>query len=231
MRETKSLVELTTDAIICFIREQGIDVGGKLPNEYQLAEQLKVSRSTVREAVRILVSRNILEVRQGSGTYVSEKRGIHEDPLGFTLIKDTLKLTKDLFEIRYLLEPRVAELAALHASEEDIRELKELKEAIAEKVGKEDLEHIDLDIRFHSVIARASGNVAMNHLVPIINQSISLYNDYYTTEESVEEMLVSHEEIYQAIRAHNSSAASDATLLHITKIRNFLQKNINQNLL
>jgi len=219
----KSLVEKTTDAIVGYIKKNNLIIGSKLPNEYDLAKELEVSRSTLREAVRILVSRNILEVRQGSGTYVSEKRGVTEDPLGFSLIKDTFKLTKDLFEIRYLLEPKVALLAAENASDEDIQELHELKCEIETAVDQPGSRHFELDIRFHSVIARASDNVAMNHLIPIINQSINLYNDFYTNEQSKNEMLVSHQNIYDAIKEKDSSAAYDAMLLHIAKIKQRLK--------
>lgn len=225
----KSLVSRTTESIIQYIKENNLTVGSKLPNEYQLAEELDVSRSTLREAVRTLVSRNILEVRQGSGTYVSEKRGVTEDPLGFSLIKDTLKLTEDLFEIRYLLEPKVAQLAATNASKKDLEEMLEIKEEIEKAVDEPGSRHFELDIRFHSVIARASGNVAMNHLIPIINQSINLYNDFYTSEESKSEMLLSHQEIYDAIEEKNSSAAYDAMLLHIAKIRQKLKRRIKEN--
>ena len=83
----RPLVERTADAIIKFITSENLTAGDKLPNEYELAKTLDVGRSTIREAVRSLVSRNILEVRQGSGTYVSENTGISDDPLGFALSK------------------------------------------------------------------------------------------------------------------------------------------------
>ncbi|EUJ47889.1 FadR/GntR family transcriptional regulator [Listeria rocourtiae] len=85
MRE--NLVENTADKLLEYIRVKEFKLGDKLPNEYALAEELHVGRSTIREVVRILVARNILQVRQGSGTYISEGKGIAKDPLGFSLIK------------------------------------------------------------------------------------------------------------------------------------------------
>ncbi|MBP2855705.1 FadR family transcriptional regulator, partial [Acinetobacter baumannii] len=76
MEENKTLVEVTTDKILRYLKEMQLQVGDKLPNEYELSDYLEVGRSTVREAVRALASRNILEVRQGAGTFVSDKRGI-----------------------------------------------------------------------------------------------------------------------------------------------------------
>lgn len=218
----KSLVMLTTDAILDYLNKNKLEVGDKLPNEYDLSKQLDVSRSTLREAVRILVSRNILEVRQGSGTYVSAKKGITDDPLGFSLVNDTLKLTADLFELRYLLEPHVAAMAALNATKKDIEELQSVKEQIEESVKEDSTKHFELDIQFHSIIARASNNVAMNHIVPVIHKSIWLYNDFYTSEESKRDMIKFHQEIFDAIKSGNSVKANEAMLLHIAMIREAL---------
>ncbi|MFZ1603926.1 MAG: GntR family transcriptional regulator, partial [Enterococcus aquimarinus] len=100
-----TLVDQTTERIFRFISEAGYQVGDKLPNEYTLAKELEVGRSTLREAMKMLVSENVVEVRHGSGTYVKNLQRDSEDPFGFSKIKDSLKLTHDLFEVRLLIEP------------------------------------------------------------------------------------------------------------------------------
>ena len=77
----KSRVDLAVDQIIQVILDRDMKAGDKLPNEYDLARELGVGRSTVREAIKRLVARNILTARQGAGTFVSEKNGVPEDPL------------------------------------------------------------------------------------------------------------------------------------------------------
>lgn len=73
----RPLVEKAAERLLELILERDYKNGDKLPNEYELAQDLEVGRSTVREAVRSLATRNILEVRQGSGTYISsKKRGV-----------------------------------------------------------------------------------------------------------------------------------------------------------
>ncbi|WEM59119.1 GntR family transcriptional regulator [Streptococcus parauberis] len=79
----KPLVGQKVDQLLDLILERNYETGAKLPNEFELAEDLNVGRSTIREAVRTLVARNILEVKQGSGTFISPKRGVSEDPLVF----------------------------------------------------------------------------------------------------------------------------------------------------
>lgn len=221
----KSLIEQTSESILNYIITNNLSTGDKLPNEYKLAEEVNVGRSTLREAVRTLVSRNILEVRQGSGTYVSENTGIVDDPLGFSFVKDTLKLTEDLFEIRYLLEPRVAGLAATNATEEQIEELDKIRLEIEEKIGEFSDKHFEKDIEFHKLVSEMSGNVAMSNLVPVINQSISLYNDYYTSNRIKDETIVSHREIVDAIRSRDPILAEDVMRIHIITNRRSLSQN------
>lgn len=226
----KSLIEQTSESILNYIITNNLSTGDKLPNEYKLAEEVNVGRSTLREAVRTLVSRNILEVRQGSGTYVSENTGIVDDPLGFSFVKDTLKLTEDLFEIRYLLEPRVAGLAATNATEEQIEELDKIRLEIEEKIGEFSDKYFEKDIEFHKLVSEMSGNVAMSNLVPVINQSISLYNDYYTSNRIKDETIVSHREIVDAIRSRDPILAEDVMRIHIVRNRRSLSQNKKNNL-
>lgn len=224
------LADKIADSIIELIIENNLKAGDKLPNEYELAEELQVGRSTLREAVRSLNTQNILEVRQGSGTYVSQNIGISKDPLGFKFIKDTWRLTEDLFALRYILEPEVAMLAAQNRTEEEQLHLEELANQIEEAVQETTNLHFELDIQFHSTIAEMSGNIAMVHLVPVINQSITLYNHYYTNEQSKVEMVDSHREIVESIRNQDSVEARNAMQRHLSNIRQKLDDNVDLNI-
>lgn len=84
----KSLSRKIADDIISFILEENLHPGDKLPNEAILCERLNVGRSSLREAMRALVSRNIVTIQQGSGTYVASSTGVADDPLGLSFIKD-----------------------------------------------------------------------------------------------------------------------------------------------
>ncbi|MFV0560987.1 MAG: FadR/GntR family transcriptional regulator [Enterococcus sp.] len=229
MEEIKTLAEQTTDKLIYYIKENNLTVGDKLPNEYELSDYLAVGRSTVREAVRALVSRNILEVRQGAGTFISERKGIATDPLGFSLIKDQDQMIRDLFELRYLLEPKMAALAAKNATDEQIFYLLELATKIEKSFYKGNQEHVQWDIEFHKVIAEASGNVALSHIMPIINESIALFNKNYNSEELKIETVELHKEIVEAIRERDEIAALDAMTVHMLSNRREVRKIIKKN--
>ena len=113
VQESKELPlsEKVANQISDLIKEQNIAVGDRLPNEFELAEKLNVGRGTIREAVKILVARNCLEIRRGKGTFVTAALGKVEDPLGFEFIKDKIKLSEELYEIRVHMEPWISSLA------------------------------------------------------------------------------------------------------------------------
>ena len=119
--EKQTLGEIAAQKLLGMIQDKGYTAGDKMPTEAELVERLGVGRNTVREALRILMSRNIVTIRQGSGTFISDKNGVADDPLGFSMIEDRRKLTEDLIQIRVMLEPPIAALAAQNATEEDVR--------------------------------------------------------------------------------------------------------------
>ena len=115
----KLLASQVEDALMDDILNKPVPIGEKIPNEYELAEMYGVGRSTIRETVKSLVSKGILEVRQGSGTYVIGTDTLENDPLGFSKYEDKYKLALELFEVRLMLEPEIAALAAQKATEQD----------------------------------------------------------------------------------------------------------------
>ena len=106
--DKKLLGDRIEDGLMRYILEEPVEVGQKIPNEFELAQRFGAGRSTIREAVKGLVSRGILEVRRGSGTYVISTNSIEADPLGFGRIEDKYKLALDLFEVRLMIEPEIA---------------------------------------------------------------------------------------------------------------------------
>ena len=83
--EEKSLPQKISEDIISLILEENLQPGDKLPNETILSERLNAGRSSVREAMKLLASRNIVTIRQGSGTYIASSPGMVEDPLDLPL--------------------------------------------------------------------------------------------------------------------------------------------------
>jgi len=165
MKKSKGvpLSEQTAEKIINLIKEQNLKPGDKLANEFELADQLEVSRSTVREAIKLLISRNILEIRKGSGTFISDKQGIPDDPLGLIFAERDDKLALDLVDVRLMLEPEIAAMVATRATEEQRKHIMEQCLKVEEVILKGE-EYREEDIRFHRCIAEASGNQIIERL-------------------------------------------------------------------
>lgn len=225
--QPKSLGEQTSERIIQLIIENDLNVGDKLPNEYELAQQLDVGRSTIREAIKALTSRNVLEIKRGSGTFISQKCGISDDPLGLMFVKDKMKLATDLLEVRFMIEPRIASLAATNATDEEIKNMEDLCNQVEELILKNE-PHVDLDIEFHKAIAKSSKNIVTVNLIPIINRSITLFIDV-TNKQLKQETIDTHREILEAIKRRDANAAHDAMVLHLIHNRRNINKIINEN--
>ncbi|MFR5389127.1 MAG: FadR/GntR family transcriptional regulator [Eubacterium sp.] len=121
--DERNLPQKISEDIISFILNEHLQPGDKLPNEAHLAKELNIGRSSLREAMKLLASRNIVTIRQGSGTYVASSPGVVDDPLGFTFIPDKKKLVQDLLEVRFLLEPAIAAMSATYADDNDIEKI------------------------------------------------------------------------------------------------------------
>ncbi|MDR2869403.1 MAG: FadR family transcriptional regulator [Deferribacteraceae bacterium] len=220
---TEKLSEITEKRLIEYIKEHGLKAGERLPNESDLSKLLGVGRGTIREAVRMLAGRNVLDVRHGSGTFVAaDKIGVGDDPLGFTFIDDKKQLTFDLMEIRMMIEPRIASMAALMADEEQIAEIKALAKAVEMQIHN-DVNHINTDILFHSKIAESTGNLVIPNLMPIIQQAIVMFINV-TDRDLKQETIETHRAIVDSIEARDPIGASDAMMLHLIYNRNRIKK-------
>ena len=142
--------------------------------------------------MKLLASRNIVTIKQGSGTYVASSPGIVDDPFGFTFISDKKKLVQDLLEIRFLLEPSIAAMSATYADKNDISKINRLCNEV-EELMEQKKDHTQKDI---------------------VNSSIPLFVE--TTGNILKtETIETHREIAEAIAEHNAVRAQDAMYMHL----------------
>ena len=208
--QTKTLAEQVADGIMNLIQETPYKAGDKLPTEKELCESTGAGRNTVREALKILASRNVLEIRQGAGTFVSEKQGIPDDPLGFSMVNDHVKLTRDLLQVRIMLEPQIAALAAQCAKEHEIKDILEEMEAAMKK--RED--YSELDTKFHTKIAQCTHNIVMENLLPVIGKGVAVFAREVAQTE-YDRTWISHRKIFCYIRDHKPFEAEMEMQYHL----------------
>ena len=140
--------------------------GDKLPNELALSTELNVSRTTLREALRILLTRGLVEVRRGVGTFVTQSRNIHAD-YDVLKIQNTNVNTKDLYEMRLMFEPQAAYYACLRASDDELNTIFRYGELNERMIRHQDQQWDETEQKFHNSIASATHNPFITALLPI----------------------------------------------------------------
>lgn len=212
---TSSLAEQVADQINQVIIDQNINAGEKLPNEFELAARLNVGRGTIREAVKLLVARNCLEIRRGKGTFVVEKPGQIEDPLGFAYVKDKITLAVDLMELRLQLEPWVAQLAAQRIEENEKDTLRQLCEQVEHKIRSGE-DHGPADKEFHAYVARCTHNSVITEIMPVITYSIEMFTKF-KAPRLLKDTIRTHWQITEAICANDPQKAYDSMYEHVSE--------------
>ncbi len=212
--DRRPLADRVEDGLMKYILQEPVRPGERIPNEFQLAKRFGVGRSTVREAVKGLVSRGVLEVRQGSGTYVISTSALDDDPLGFGKIEDKYQLALELFDVRLMIEPEIAALACKNATKDDLVRLRRLCDE-TEKLYVTGRNHISKDIEFHTCIAGCSKNQVVEILLPVINTAVSTFASL-THRMLMEETIKTHRSITEAIEKRDSVGARCAMIMHLT---------------
>lgn len=211
----KSLPEKTANVLSEYLYRENYAVGAKLPNELVLAEQFEVSRNTIRKAIQILADKNILEVRRGSGTFVAARSGAVQDPLGLLLYADEQQLVRDLLQVRLMIEPKTAAMAAENISAKDLRQLASLCDRLDRAVLAGE-NYYEIDIEFHTFLAGCSKNLVIHNLYPAISEGILMQESYYEMRNGTSTS-EAHRRIYEAIRDRRPTEAEYAMRLHLIR--------------
>lgn len=172
----ENLSQRTADALRQRILEkEEYTFGEKLPNENELSEKMGVSRTTLREAIRILVSEGILTVQRGRGTFVAEQADrLADSRISMQSFSDMQVTLRDLYETRMIFEPEAAALACRRATDEEIEHILELgrecqRHLEENPTGKE---RIESESQFHGAILKASHNEFISRFMPMLTETI-----------------------------------------------------------
>lgn len=188
--------------------------GDKIPNEKDLAEEMKVSRTTVREAVQYLITQGVLEIRRGKGTYVVEASQAAEE-FGFDSLKVMHVKIRDLYELRMMLEPQMASMAAVRATDAELEEILRLGATLKESSAVME-ENSQGNQEFHNAVARASHNEFGIRLMEIINQAlVKAFEENRLKQTLYTDMIMDHTMIMEYLKLRDGDGARQAMELHI----------------
>src|SRR5579863_4438341 len=192
--------------------------GDKLPSERELSETLRVSRGSIRDAIRGLELMGMVEPRQGTGTIVKEISADSVVNPFANALKRRKELVGELIDFRKMLEPPLAARAATHASADEIAEMEQILERQDDKQGRGEAA-VGEDAEFHYSVALASGNSVVLKVLDIL---MDLLRD--TRERSLQvdgrpqKSLSGHRRILAAIKRHDAEAAKSAMRRHIEDV-------------
>ena len=200
------------------VREGRFKAGDQLPSERELAETFKVSRTSVREALRALEAQGLVVSRTGAGTFVADLP-IESliAPLAAMLIEEKDALA-DVFEMRKLIEPHIASLAAERATKRDIERMKKILDKQRDAVSRGET-GVEADAELHFAIGRATQNQALEQLVSGLMEILShSREESLQTKDRRKASIESHRKILSAIEEHDRKKAREAMLFHIEQV-------------
>lgn len=222
--EPVRLFEQVVQRIRLLIVRGNLQPGDKLPGEMELSEALSVSRPSVREALRALESRGLIEVRSGTGAFVGSPRdSFRAASEAIEWLVGQRSWAIQLLQVREGLESVSASLAAASVTDElltRLREIVEQQEQLSGSLSSLD-RMVELDVLFHVLIAQTSENTIVEELVSSIVRAFCDSNRavLYLDQGSMNKTLAEHRHIIEALDSRDPAAAEAAVRAHISRVR------------
>lgn len=218
-----------TDEAILKIKEMivggELKPGDRLPKESDLAAKLGLARNSLREAVRALSVMNILDVRQGDGTYVTSlDSGRLLEALSFVVDFHQDDSVMQFFEVRRIMEPAAAALAATRITDSQVARLSTIMAEIDASSTLEQL--VANDLEFHRYIGEASGNAVLGSIVDAMSAPTHRARIWRALTEhgARDRTLHEHRAIYDALAAHEPDVARSWMTVHISGVEQWLRQ-------
>lgn len=213
------LYDKVADMMLKEIMSRGYRPGDRLPSERELSDQFGVSRTVVREAVKALAAKGLIEVKSGSGLRVA---AVHSDAvtesLSLYLYGRTIEYAK-VHEIRTGLELQMAAAAAARRTDEDIAVMTTACERMEAAIGDVDVASMH-DVEFHRAIGRATHNELYVVLLDAVGAALlEVRRANLALPSATQQTLDHHREVLEAIVAGDPAAASDAMRRHLEDVQ------------
>jgi len=220
LRHTR-IYEQVVEEMKRLIARGDLKPGDPLPPERQLMDEMGVSRSSLREAFRVLELLGLIESIPGKGRFVRKPRGEAADARNMPLEDEAVL---ELMEARRVLEPAIASTAAMHALPSDLTRLRRVLSSTETNI--DNLQHrAQSDFDFHLCLAESTHNFVFINIVKMtFNLIMATHERIYTLLQDKEAFLKEHRDIYEAIIDHDVSRASSLAAGHIERIYKTLQE-------
>jgi len=218
--QSSKVYERIAEQIEQLILNGELHSGDRLPTERELAEQFQASRTAVREAMKTLAQKGLVDMRPGRGTIVIDGTSkAMQHSLGLMIRVGQAGSSTNLVEVREILEPEIAALAATRAGEEDIAAMQESVRVMDASLDDADA-YISADNNFHQALAKGTQNVLILAFVDSIVYLLSEQRkQIFSVKGGPERGQIHHKRILEAVMRHDPEAARTAMYAHLRQVR------------
>jgi DNA-binding FadR family transcriptional regulator len=180
-----------------YIHDENLEAGDKLPSQSELMEMMGVSRTSLREAIKTLEAKDVLEVKNGKGVYVKHNdENVLMSQLNFLEEKESLL---EVMEARRILEKEIIKLVVKNITDKELESLGEVVKVLMDKYHRGEKQNVE-DKKFHYMIYEASHNRVMHRLILSISRSMDKLWDFpLNMKDPFTDTIPLHEELYKAI--------------------------------
>jgi GntR family transcriptional repressor for pyruvate dehydrogenase complex len=224
--QRETIIEMVVRRIESLVRSGDLVRGSRLPSEPRLAEMLQVSRASLREALKGMVFIGLLKARPGDGTYLQPSlTSMATRHLQWMLLLEEIKYL-ELYELREILEPAAAALAARRATPDDLEQMKAALNGM--KLTMKDPESfISHEMEFHNAITRASKNGAMQSTMQMMYGALSEgRHRVMPLVHDIAQHCARHERMFQLIAKRDATGARRAVIADVKYAESLLQENL-----
>lgn len=194
------------------LAEQRFRPGDKLPNERDFAEELGVSRTSIREAFKLLHAKGMLEIRRNVGAFVNKTPGLPRDPFGLSQLGDPQALCREWYELRLLLEPDAMPWVVTRADDAQLDALEDLEQTVSLRIGAGE-DYWALDLQFHEQLAQLSGNRLLMRVFSGVGHAAA--EQVASAFPSKRPEMRAHHEIIRFLRLRDPDGAGLAMRYHL----------------
>jgi GntR family transcriptional repressor for pyruvate dehydrogenase complex len=227
--EKISAVSQVESRIKAHITRKDVKIGDKLPTEKQLCEELNVGRGTIREAIRLLQAKGLVELVPGRGAFVAQKEEqIGKEDLSKWFRENEIQI-KDCIEVRTAIEPLAVKLAMEHCTKRDINKLRSIQDRSIIAAQNNDSATLALcDEQFHTFIVECSKNKLLIDLNRKINYSLTKFRGKtFNIPENIQNFIPAHEAIIRSFENDNTAEGQASMLEHLECVYKDLEHSKN----
>jgi GntR family transcriptional repressor for pyruvate dehydrogenase complex len=221
INKRKRIYEEVLDQLQAYLFKSAGNPGQKLPSERELAQMFHVNRFSVREALTVLESNGLVKRKIGEGTFSTGTANFATTSL-VDVVARNQHLIKEPMQVRRVIEPQLARLAAVNISDEQLAHMKDVLRQQNERLSN-GLDIIDLDSEFHSCIARATKNSIFVGLLEALHDSLATTSIKSNQARGGGKAGYNrHQAIYAALEQHDPDKAEEAMFEHMVEVERLL---------